>query len=183
MCLQNVPSFRFFLCCRAVFCTLALIFGTVVPFFWCPRSGFGGPGNICQNHPFGNHPFVGTSRPLTGVSRTLRARNAEQVSLETSETVPETFLRLCRASWPESPGDIFETCSAFRARRVRESPVRGGLVPNPCANPRTIRVVNSCVSYLPKTGMRTTALTCADPCSSRASRPVLLHRDKGRRDP
>ena len=25
--------------------------------FLYPRSGLGGPGNIRQNHPFGNHPF------------------------------------------------------------------------------------------------------------------------------
>ena len=43
MVLANVSSFRVF----------------VASFrFWYPRSGFGCPGNIRQNHSFGNHPFA-----------------------------------------------------------------------------------------------------------------------------
>ena len=51
-------------------------------------------------------------------------------SPETSRTVPETFLRLFGVPGPEAPRDIFETLSAFRARKARETSVRGGLVPN-----------------------------------------------------
>ena len=51
-------------------------------------------------------------------------------SPETSRTVPETFLRLFGVPGPEAPGDIFETFLGFRARRARETSVRGGLVPN-----------------------------------------------------
>ena len=40
------------------------------------------------------------------------------------------FWRLSGILWPEAPADIFETCSAFPAQRARETPVRGGLVPN-----------------------------------------------------
>ena len=50
-------------------------------------------------------------------------------SPETSQTVPETFWRLFGVPGPEAPGDIFETFLAFRARRARETSVRGGLVP------------------------------------------------------
>ena len=53
------------------------------------------------------------------------------MSKESFRTVPETFWRLSGLPGPEAPGDVFETFSAFRARRARESSVRGGLVPNP----------------------------------------------------
>ena len=105
---------------------------------------------------------LGTSPPLTEVSRALRPRNAKrvskmspgapgpetpkslkkvsgtvrQVSGESPESVWRVFLecsgtfwRLFGAPGPEAPGDIFETFSAFRARRARETSVRGGLVP------------------------------------------------------
>ena len=42
-----------------------------------------------------------------------------------------TFWRLFGGSGLEAPGDIFETFSAFRAQRARETPVRVGLVPKP----------------------------------------------------
>ena len=51
-------------------------------------------------------------------------------SMQTSWTVPETFWRLFGVLGPEAPGDIFKTLSGFRARNARETPVRGGLVPN-----------------------------------------------------
>ena len=101
-----------------------------------------------------------TRPPLTEVSRALRARNAEKVSKifpgasgpgnpekspkslgnspkslqrvskESFRTVPETFWRLFGVPGTEAPGDIFETYSAFRARRARETSVRGGRVRN-----------------------------------------------------
>ena len=42
---------------------------------------------------------------------------------------PPSRAPYCRGPKPESLGDIFETFSAFRARRARETSVRGGLVP------------------------------------------------------
>ena len=89
------------------------------------------------------------ARPLTGVSRALRARNPERVSKESPALgskkfpkqsrnslrslkidcfeTPETVLRLFRTllgpRTRKAPGDSFETLSGFRAR---ETPVRGG---------------------------------------------------------
>ena len=60
------------------------------------------------------HFLVASQPALTEVSRALRARNAERVSKMS----------------PGAPEDIFETLSAFRARRARETSVRGGLVRN-----------------------------------------------------
>ena len=40
-------------------------------------------------------------------------------SPETSQTIAETFWRLFRVPGLEAPADIFETFSAFRARRLR----------------------------------------------------------------
>ena len=60
--LATVPSFRCF-CTVVPLLFLVPVFGTVVPFLH-PRSGFGGPGNIHQNHPFGNHRFA-NPRPST----------------------------------------------------------------------------------------------------------------------
>ena len=100
-------------------------------------------------------PYRGLSRPpgpkcrksLENVSRGLRPRGPPKSlqnspgtlqkkhsplsgdSPETCRTVPETFLRLFGGPGPEAPRDIFETFSAFRARRARETSVRGGLVP------------------------------------------------------
>ena len=100
--------------------------------------------------------WLGTSPPLTEVSRALRARNPKKVSKipgpqkvskksrgqsgkspeslrkvsgECFWTVPGTFWRLFGVPGPEAPGDIFETFLGFRARRARETSVRGGLVP------------------------------------------------------
>ena len=91
---------------------------------------------------------LGTSPPLTEVSRALRARNPKKVSKKSRGqsgkspeslrkvsgecfwTVPGTFWRLFGVPGPEAPGDIFETFLGFRARRARETSVRGGLVPN-----------------------------------------------------
>ena len=88
--------------------------------------------------------------PLTGVSRALRARNPERVSkespgagkcpkqsqnslrslkidcFETPETVSRLFRTLFGPRGRKAPGDSFETLSGFRARRARETPVRGG---------------------------------------------------------
>ena len=109
---------------------------------------------------------MGTSPPLTEVSRALRARNPKKTSRKclpgppapgpqtvskksqnTPKTLsrhfPETLRRLPALSprlfrdflgvpGPEAPGDIFETFLGFRARRARETSVRGGLVPNGC---------------------------------------------------
>ena len=105
---------------------------------------------------------LGTSPPLTEVSRALRARNAKKVSKmspgasgpgtpkslkkvsgtvrevsgESRESVWRVFLEYSGTFWrlfgvpgPEAPGDIFETFSASRARRARETSVRGGLAP------------------------------------------------------
>ena len=95
-----------------------------------------------------------TRPPLTEVSRALRARNAEKISKMSpglqprdpekspkslgdspkslrrvsKESFSETFLGLFGVPGPEAPGDIFETFSAFRARRARETSVRGGRV-------------------------------------------------------
>ena len=48
-------------------------------------------------------------------------------SPETSQTVSETFWKLFGVPGPEAPRDIFATFSAFRARRARETSLRGGL--------------------------------------------------------
>ena len=90
--------------------------------------------------------------PLTGVSRALRARNPERVSkglpapgskkcpkqsrnslqslkidcFETPETVSRLFRTLSGPWGRKAPGDSFETLSGLRARRARETPVRGG---------------------------------------------------------
>ena len=69
----SVPSSVFFLYRRSVFYTLVLVFGAVVPFLY-PRSGFGGPGNIRQNHPFGNHPFANRRRLALDISKPLVLR-------------------------------------------------------------------------------------------------------------
>ena len=76
-------------------------------------------------------PGPETPKSLKKVSGTVR-----QVSGESPESVwrvlldcSGTFWRLFGAPGPEAPGDIFETFSAFRARRARETSVRGGLVP------------------------------------------------------
>ena len=62
-----------------------------------------------------------------------RSKNTLQTlsgdSPETSRTVPDTFSRLFGVLGQEAPGDFFKTLSAFRARRARETSVRGGLVP------------------------------------------------------
>ena len=65
--------------------------------------------------------------PIPQSEKTLSTLSGE--SPETSQTVPETFWRLFGVPGTEAPGDIFETFSAFRARRARETSVRGGLVP------------------------------------------------------
>ena len=58
-----------------------------------------------------------------------------KVLKESFRTVPETFWRLFGVPGPEAPGDIFETFLASRARRARETSVRGGLVPNSSYSP------------------------------------------------
>ena len=93
-------------------------------------------------------PYRGLSGPksLENVSRGLQPRNPEKVSKKSREqsgkspeslrkvstesfrTVPETFWRLFGVSGPEAPGGIFETLEASRARRARETSIRGGLV-------------------------------------------------------
>ena len=45
---------------------------------------------------------------------------------ETPETVSRLFRTLFGLQGREAPGDSFETLSGFRARRARETPVRGG---------------------------------------------------------
>ena len=57
-------------------------------------------------------------------------------------TVPGTFWRLFGVPGPEAPGDIFETFLGFRARRARETSVRGGLVPNFSRNPPALTSIN-----------------------------------------
>ena len=76
-------------------------------------------------------PGAGTPKSLKKVSGTVR-----EVSGESPESVGRVFLECSGTFWrlfgvpgPEAPGDIFETLSAFRARRARETSVRGGLVP------------------------------------------------------
>ena len=84
------------------------------------------------------------ARPLH-VSRALQAGNAEGVSKmspgasgpgaqKSLQKVSGTVWDVCLESVldcprnlarPEAPGDIFETFSAFRARRARETPLRG----------------------------------------------------------
>ena len=80
-------------------------------------------------------------KSLENVSRGLRPRNPEKSreqsektlstisgdSPETSQIVPETFWRVFGFPGPEALGDILETFSAFRARRARETSVRGRL--------------------------------------------------------
>ena len=97
------------------------------------------------NQPAHYRGLLGPSGPKCRKSletRGLRPRNPEKspkslgnspeslrrVSKESFRTVPETFCRLFGVPGPEAPGDIFETFSAFRARRARETSVRGGLV-------------------------------------------------------
>ena len=87
--------------------------------------------------------WLRTRPPLTEVSRALRARNAEKVSKMSpgasgpgtpkslqkvsgqSEKSPESVERVfsdCSRDFLEAFRDIFETFSAFRARRARKSP-------------------------------------------------------------
>ena len=151
-------------------------------------------------------PTLGTSPPLTEVSRALRARNAERVSKmspgaggpgtpkslkkvsgtvrevsgESPESVWRVFLECSGTFWtllgvpgPEAPGDIFETLWAFRARRARETSVRGGLVPK--ANVHSVDrwyhaklgdaqlPAKRCGKIL---GKKKTAYTATPPCSS-----------------
>ena len=84
MVLANVPSLRLFWYCHSIPVPLFWFFGSVVPFLyprsglWCrrsvscaPRSGFGGPGNIREKHPFGNHPFLQTRNSRNSLITTL----------------------------------------------------------------------------------------------------------------
>ena len=59
-----VPAFLYR---RSVFGTLNPVFLYRCPFF-VPRSGFWGPGNIRQNHPFGNRPFANPRKVTFRVS-------------------------------------------------------------------------------------------------------------------
>ena len=54
----------------------------------------------------------------------LRSLNIDY--FETPETVLRLFRTLFGPRGLPAPGDSFETLSGFRARRVRETPVRGG---------------------------------------------------------
>ena len=45
---------------------------------------------------------------------------------ETAETVSRMFRTLSRPQGRKAPRDSLETLSGFRARRARETPVRGG---------------------------------------------------------
>ena len=55
-------------------------------------------------------------------SRPLEESPGPSVYFET----PETVFRLFRTLFGPAPGDSLETLSGFRARRARETPVRGG---------------------------------------------------------
>ena len=59
--LANVPLLRFFVPLFFIINIFVISFPFLVPSFRYlkPHSGSGGPGNIRQNHPFGNHPFAG----------------------------------------------------------------------------------------------------------------------------
>ena len=102
-----------------------------------------------QPATYGGRPEVPT-KSLENVSRGLRppkkspkhSKNTLQTlsgdSPETSRTVAETFWRLFGVPGPEALGNIFETFSAFRARRAQETSAKGGLVPNLCTELRII---------------------------------------------
>ena len=105
---------------------------------------------------FGNQPapYRGLSGPpgpksqsrLENVSRGLRPRDPQKsqkslgdrpgslrrVSGKCLESVFGLSPGLLETFWAPAPGDIFETFLGFRARRARETSVRGGLVPNTC---------------------------------------------------
>ena len=53
-------------------------------------------------------------------------RSLKTVYFETPETVSRLFRTLFGPRGRKAPGDSFETLSGFRARRARETPVRGG---------------------------------------------------------
>ena len=53
-------------------------------------------------------------------------RSVETVYVETPETVLRLFRTLFGLRGRTAPGDSVETLSGFRARRARETPVRGG---------------------------------------------------------
>ena len=53
-------------------------------------------------------------------------RRLKTVYFESPETVSRLFRTLFGLRGREAPGDSFETLSGFRARRARETPVRGG---------------------------------------------------------
>ena len=53
-------------------------------------------------------------------------RSLKTVYFETPKTVSRLFRTLFGPRGRKAPGDCFETLSGFRARRARETPVRGG---------------------------------------------------------
>ena len=87
--LANAPSFRFFV---PLFRFFVPVFGVVVPFLY-PHSGFGGPGNIRQNHPF----------ETQGKSQNEKAKEIEKARILGSglscKRNPDPPLRLCLLFW------------------------------------------------------------------------------------
>ena len=69
-------------------CALVLVFGAIAPFFvpsfrflggpsfcfWHPHSDFGDPGNIRQNHSFGNHLVLRTPEVSGSLKRNPKLR-------------------------------------------------------------------------------------------------------------
>ena len=75
-----VPSFRFL--------------GSAVPGFCILVPVLGGPGNICQNHPFGNHPVL-QPPTLSGVIRANRFARFARITRPSE-------IRVIRANRPDA---------------------------------------------------------------------------------
>ena len=96
---------------------------------------------IEEFHPLLRTPFCGSPAPAAsgpGTPKSFRRlprqfpRFCGDFSGFHGRRPQETLWRLFGVPGPEAPGDIFETSSAFRVRRARETSVRGGLVHKRC---------------------------------------------------